>query len=175
MDREVRRGDPRHVTIRAPAQVFPWTSRASNLIWFLCLRGDPAVPLHHRAIGPPSCPTGTTYPRPSSSSTSLLNPVVVRMSVAASRAVLRQSQFMIRRTAVRHSSSTSEAANKAKESAANAASKAQQGLSRVTSSAGPAIAGAASNIGSALRKVGGRTGKVIAYIDSKKRFLQVYC
>ncbi|KAJ9298851.1 hypothetical protein DTO271G3_3093 [Paecilomyces variotii] len=88
------------------------------------------------------------------------------MSVAASRAVLRQSQFMIRRTAVRHASSTSEAATKAKESAANAASKAQQGLSRVTSSAGPAIAGAASNIGSALRKVGGRTGKVIAYIDT---------
>lgn len=90
------------------------------------------------------------------------------MSVAASRAVLRQSQFMIRRTAVRHSSSSSEAANKAKESASNAASKAQQGLSRVTSSAGPAIAGAASNVGNALRKVGGRTGKVIAYIDSKK-------
>ncbi|GAD99201.1 mitochondrial F1F0-ATP synthase g subunit [Paecilomyces variotii No. 5] len=88
------------------------------------------------------------------------------MSVAASRAVLRQSQFMIRRTAVRHSSSSSEAANKAKESASNAASKAQQGLSRVTSSAGPAIAGAASNVGSALRKVGGRTGKVIAYIDT---------
>ncbi|KAF9885944.1 ATP synthase subunit G atp20 [Aspergillus nanangensis] len=88
------------------------------------------------------------------------------MPATASRAVLRQSQFLVRRTAVRHASSTSEAASKASESASSAASKASEGLSKVTSSAGPAIAGAAQNAGSALRKIGGRTGKVIAFVDS---------
>jgi F-type H+-transporting ATPase subunit g len=93
------------------------------------------------------------------------------MSMAASRAVLRQSQFLIRRTAIRHSSSTSEAANKAKEAAA----KAQEGLSKVASSAGPAIAGAASNVGNALRKVGGPTGKIIAFVDCKREPFAVIC
>ncbi|PYH92547.1 hypothetical protein BO71DRAFT_400455 [Aspergillus ellipticus CBS 707.79] len=84
------------------------------------------------------------------------------MSATASRAVLRQSQFLTRRTAVRHASSTSEAASKAGQTASATASKASEGLSRVSSSAGPAISSAAS----ALRKVGGRTGKVIAFVDS---------
>ncbi|EAU34244.1 conserved hypothetical protein [Aspergillus terreus NIH2624] len=88
------------------------------------------------------------------------------MPATASRAVLRQSQFLVRRTAVRHASSTSEAASKASETASSAASKASEGLSKVTSSAGPAIAGAAQNAGAALRKIGGRTGKVIAFVDS---------
>ncbi|PWY89996.1 hypothetical protein BO70DRAFT_358992 [Aspergillus heteromorphus CBS 117.55] len=84
------------------------------------------------------------------------------MSATASRAVLRQSQFLTRRTAVRHASTTSEAASKA----GQAASKASEGLSRVSSTAGPALSNAAQGLGSALRKVGGRTGKVIAFVDS---------
>ncbi|KAH8433560.1 F1F0 ATP synthase subunit g [Aspergillus melleus] len=84
------------------------------------------------------------------------------MPATASRAVLRQSQFMVRRTAVRHASSTSESASKAGEAASSAASKASEGLSRVSSSAGPAL----NNAASALRKVGGRTGKVISFVDS---------
>jgi F-type H+-transporting ATPase subunit g len=92
--------------------------------------------------------------------------VAFKMPATASRAVLRQSQFLVRRTAVRHASSTSEAASKASETASSAASKASEGLSKVTSSAGPAIAGAAQNAGAALRKIGGRTGKVIAFVDS---------
>ncbi|KAL4880943.1 mitochondrial ATP synthase g subunit-domain-containing protein [Aspergillus karnatakaensis] len=88
------------------------------------------------------------------------------MPVTASRAVLRQSQFLTRRTAVRHSSSTSQAASKASETASSTASKAQEGLSRVTSSAGPAISNAAQGLGNTLKKVGGRTGKVVSFIES---------
>ncbi|CAL5866993.1 uncharacterized protein PFLUO_LOCUS1205 [Penicillium psychrofluorescens] len=76
--------------------------------------------------------------------------------------LLRQSQFLARRTAVRHASSTSEAASKASQSASSAASKAQEGLSKVTAAAGPAV----SNAASALRKVGGPVGKVVSFVDS---------
>ncbi|KAJ6121093.1 hypothetical protein N7523_005373 [Penicillium sp. IBT 18751x] len=81
---------------------------------------------------------------------------------AATRAVLRQSQFLTRRTVVRHSSSTSEAANKASQTASSAASKASEGLSKASAAAGPAI----SNAATALRKVGGPVGKVVAFVDS---------
>ncbi|KAJ5704194.1 mitochondrial ATP synthase g subunit-domain-containing protein [Penicillium malachiteum] len=74
---------------------------------------------------------------------------------APSRAVLRQSQFLTRRTAVRHASSSTEKATQA-------AAKAQEGLSKVTATAGPAI----SNAASALRKVGGPVGKVVSFVDS---------
>ncbi|KAJ5725120.1 mitochondrial ATP synthase g subunit-domain-containing protein [Penicillium malachiteum] len=73
---------------------------------------------------------------------------------APSRAVLRQSQFLTRRTAVRHASSSTEKATQA-------AAKAQEGLSKVTATAGPAI----SNAASALRKVGGPVGKVVSFVD----------
>lgn len=46
-----------------------------------------------------------------------------------------------------------------------AASKAQQGLSRVTSAAGPAIAGAARGVTNTLSKIGGRTGRLIAFVE----------
>ncbi|OQD78706.1 hypothetical protein PENDEC_c001G03282 [Penicillium decumbens] len=81
---------------------------------------------------------------------------------AATRAVLRQSQFLTRRTVVRHSSSTSEAANKASQTASSAASKASEGLSKASAAAGPAI----SNAATALRKVGGPVGKVVSFVDS---------
>lgn len=83
---------------------------------------------------------------------------------AATRAVLRQSQFLTRRTVVRHSSSTSEAANKASQSASSAASKASEGLSKASAAAGPAI----SNAANALRKVGGPVGKVVSFVDCKR-------
>lgn len=76
---------------------------------------------------------------------------------AATRAVLRQSQFLTRRTAVRHASSSSEKASQA-------ASKAQEGLSKATAAAGPAL----SNAATALRKVGGPVGKVVSFVDCKR-------
>lgn len=93
----------------------------------------------------------------------LISSAVYKMP-AATRAVLRQSQFLTRRTVVRHASSTSEAASKAGETASSAASKASEGLSKVSASAGPAI----SNAAGALRKIGGPAGKVISFVDCKE-------
>lgn len=71
-------------------------------------------------------------------------------------------------------SRASEAASKAQEAAAKytaAASeysaKAAQGLSRVTSSAGPVIAGAAKGLANSLGKVGGRTGRLVAFVEKQ--------
>ena len=95
------------------------------------------------------------------------------------RPALRQSGRALGRTAARRfeSSTTSTTANKAAEAAkqnvskaqsaaAENMSKAQQGLSRVASSAGPAITGAAKGLASSLSKVGGRTGKVVNFVES---------
>ena len=67
------------------------------------------------------------------------------------------------RLASRRFQSTS--TQKATETAKEVQAKASQGLSRVTSAAGPAIAGAAKGLGGALSKVGGRTGKLIAFVQ----------
>ncbi|KAH7112469.1 mitochondrial F1F0-ATP synthase-like protein g subunit [Dendryphion nanum] len=88
------------------------------------------------------------------------------MSLAASRAVLRHSTFAVRRAGVRNASSTSEAANAAKDKTAEFSKKAQEGLSRVTSSAGATISKAGTAAAGALGKVGGRTGGLIGRIQS---------
>ncbi|KAI1479193.1 hypothetical protein K445DRAFT_191634 [Daldinia sp. EC12] len=110
------------------------------------------------------------------------------MSSALARPLLRQSGAWGRMAARRFESTTttkaSEAAKEtAKETASKASSnasqtasqyaakaseysaKAAQGLSRVTSTAGPAIAGAAKGIANSLGKVGGRTGRLVAYLE----------
>jgi F-type H+-transporting ATPase subunit g len=96
------------------------------------------------------------------------------------RPALRQSGRALGRTAARRfessTASSSTTANKAAEAAkqnvskaqsaaAENMSKAQQGLSRVASSAGPAITGAAKGLASSLSKVGGRTGKVVNFVE----------
>lgn len=87
-------------------------------------------------------------------------------SAFSSRAVVRQSRFLLRRNNLRQASTTSEAAIKATEAASGTASKASEGLSRVTSSAGGIITGAASGARNALSKAGGRTGRLVAFVDS---------
>lgn len=94
------------------------------------------------------------------------------MSLHISRSVLRQSTKLPGRAARRFESTSSKATEAAKETTSKASekasdfqSKASEGLSRVTSSAGPVITGAAKNLGNALGKVGGRTGKFIAFIE----------
>ncbi|KAG8630235.1 hypothetical protein KVT40_001854 [Elsinoe batatas] len=97
------------------------------------------------------------------------------MSLPFTRALTRQPASL-RLITRRAASTTSEASNaaaqgasKAKEAAGGAASKASEGLSRVTSSAGPALnkAGAAlGNAANALGKVGGRTGRLITFVQS---------
>jgi len=93
------------------------------------------------------------------------------MSLSASRAVFRRSKLTAQ-TARRFESTTTKAseaakntASKASETASELKSKASQGLSRVTSSAGPAISGAAKSVSSTLGRIGGRTGRLIAFIE----------
>ncbi|KAI9883420.1 MAG: tRNA-dihydrouridine synthase 3 [Watsoniomyces obsoletus] len=97
------------------------------------------------------------------------------MLSTTSRAALRRSRCPLqqRRTTARYSSTTSQAtqaategASRASDAASTAASKASQGLSRVTSSAGPAITGAAQSAANALRRIGGRTGRLVSFVDS---------
>lgn len=94
------------------------------------------------------------------------------MSLNISRAVFRQSTKLPGRTARRFESTSSKAteaakdtASKASQTAAEYKSKASEGLTRVASSAGPAISSAAKGLGSALSKVGGRTGRFVAFVE----------
>lgn len=73
------------------------------------------------------------------------------------------------------STSTTKAADAAKQATSQASStasevssKATQGLSRVTSAAGPAIANAAKGVSGALSRVGGRTGRLVAFVERKQ-------
>ncbi|KAF6820703.1 mitochondrial f1f0-atp synthase [Colletotrichum sojae] len=90
------------------------------------------------------------------------------MSAALARPLMRTTaaRTLPSRIAVRcESTTTKKAAESAKDAAAKASeysAKAAQGLSRAASAAGPAISGAVS----ALGKAGGRTGKVIGFIES---------
>lgn len=89
------------------------------------------------------------------------------------RLVLRQSRLLAQRRAASTTSGAAEAASKgasaAKETAQNSVSKAQQGLSRVTSSAGPALSKVAASAQNAVAGVGGRTGAVIGWVQSRKQ------
>ncbi|KAK8208693.1 mitochondrial ATP synthase g subunit-domain-containing protein [Phyllosticta capitalensis] len=84
------------------------------------------------------------------------------MSFAASRAVLRHSRFAVRRAPFRNASTTSEAANAAKDKASQASSKA-------TEASGAALS-KATEYGSALLQrlsaMGGRTAKVVGFVQS---------
>lgn len=89
--------------------------------------------------------------------------------------VMRRSGLSMGRRMVRFesTSTTNKAADAAKQTTSKASSaaseysaKAQQGLSRVTSAAGPAIVNAAKGVSGALGRVGGRTGRLIAFVES---------
>jgi len=102
-------------------------------------------------------------------------PIDPTMSSAISRSILRQSTKLSWRSARRFESTTAKAteaakntASKASQTASQYTSKASEGLSRVSSAAGPAISGAIKGLGNSLGKIGGRTGKLIALIESKR-------
>ena len=67
-----------------------------------------------------------------------------------------------------------QAASKASSTASEYTAKASQGLSRVSSAAGPAIANAAKGVSGALGRVGGRTGRLIAFIERQVPFVIYY-
>ncbi len=92
------------------------------------------------------------------------------MSLYFSRAVARQPQLLLRRTAFRTQSTTSEAATKAKEAASQVQSKATEGLSRVQSSAGNAMSRIGSAAGSAMNTlsgIGGPIGRLVNFVQCK--------
>ncbi|KAH3907245.1 hypothetical protein HBI56_183800 [Parastagonospora nodorum] len=82
------------------------------------------------------------------------------MSLAASRAVLRQSTFAVRRAGLRNASTTSEAAGAVKDKAGQAASKASEGLSKVQSSASSAASKASETASATTQKASGLAGTV---------------
>jgi hypothetical protein len=82
------------------------------------------------------------------------------MSLAASRAVLRQSTFAVRRAGLRNASTTSEAAGAVKEKASQASSKASEGLTKVTSSASSAASKASEAASETTQKASGMMGTV---------------
>lgn len=89
-------------------------------------------------------------------------------SIAAARPLLRRPALQMgRRLAARRLESTTakEGAKEAASKATEYTAKAAQGLSRVTSAAGPAIMGAAKGVTGALGRVGGRTGRLIAFAE----------
>ena len=97
------------------------------------------------------------------------------MSLYFSRAVARQPQSLLRRTAFRTQSTTSEAATKAKEAASQVESKATEGLSRVQSSAGNAMSRIGSAAGSAMNAIGGiggPIGRLVLFVQCKFSFLR---
>lgn len=88
--------------------------------------------------------------------------------------VSRRAGLGLGRRMVRFESTST--TTKAADTAKNAASeytakaseytaKASEGLSRVTAAAGPAISSAAKGAADALGKVGGRTGRLVAFIE----------
>lgn len=88
---------------------------------------------------------------------------------AATRSTLRSPA--LRRAAFRRyeSTTTQKATEAAKDTAGKAKeyqARASEGLSRVTSAAGPAVAGIARAASGTLGKIGGRTGKLIAFVES---------
>ncbi|SPQ18039.1 8d4430c6-1fca-4b1c-b0b1-b516ca340474 [Thermothielavioides terrestris] len=98
--------------------------------------------------------------------------------------VMRRSGLVAGRRVARFestSSTTKQAAEAAKQAAAQSSStasettsKAAQGLSRVTSAAGPAIAKTAKGVSSALSRVGGRTGRLIAFVERQTPLVVYY-
>lgn len=79
----------------------------------------------------------------------------------SSRVLLRQSRQLATR---RYASTTTE---KAAETAKNVQSKASEGLSKVSSSAGSGISKAATSVSNAAGRIGGRTGRMIAFVERK--------
>ncbi|KAL2023658.1 hypothetical protein VTK56DRAFT_1815 [Thermocarpiscus australiensis] len=97
--------------------------------------------------------------------------------------VVRRSGLSLGRRMVRFESTSTpaKAAETAKQTTSQAsstaseyASRASQGLSRVTSSAGPAVLKAAKGVSGALSRVGGRTGRVVAFVERQTPLVVYY-
>ncbi|KAH6634249.1 mitochondrial ATP synthase g subunit-domain-containing protein [Chaetomium sp. MPI-SDFR-AT-0129] len=97
--------------------------------------------------------------------------------------VMRRSGLSVGRTMVRFESTTTttKAAETAKQTVSKASStvseataKATQSLSRVTAAAGPALSSAAKGAAGALGRVGGRTGRLVGFIEQQTPLVVYY-
>ncbi|KAK3954861.1 L-arabinitol 4-dehydrogenase [Pseudoneurospora amorphoporcata] len=138
---------------------------------------------HHHILSPaPSSPASASDPdRPAPSSTDqFASPVVfsIRSANMSFALVSRRSALTFGRRAVRFESTTSqkaaEAAKQAGAKASELSTKASEGLSRVSSAAGPALAKYAKGLSSTLGRVGGRTGKLVAFVERQTPFVIYY-
>lgn len=77
----------------------------------------------------------------------------------------RMVRFESTSTTTKAADTAKNAANKASATASEYTAKASEGLSRVTAAAGPAITSAAKGAADALGKVGGRTGRLVAFVE----------
>lgn len=109
---------------------------------------------------------------------------------SSARAILRQSRPLFRQTRFRNASTTAEASGKAKEVASKATevakeqatkvtetakeqvSKASEGLTRVQSTATSAASSAVSRVQNMASNVGGRTGRVIRFVECRQHTTQ---
>ncbi|ORY54838.1 putative sorbitol dehydrogenase [Pseudomassariella vexata] len=82
----------------------------------------------------------------------------------ASKAASKTSSTASNATA-KATEAAKETITKTSSTAAEYTAKASQGLSRVTSAAGPAISGAAKGLANSLGKVGGRTGRLVGFVE----------
>lgn len=89
------------------------------------------------------------------------------MSLAASRAAIRQSTFAVRRAGIRNASTTAEATNTVKETASKAQSKASEGLTKVTSSASSAAQSAGQAANNATQQATGRVGRMVNFVNGQ--------
>jgi hypothetical protein len=80
-------------------------------------------------------------------------------------ATTKQAAEAAKQTTSKAASAVKETTAKATSTASEYTARASQGLSRVTSAAGPAISGAAQGVSKALGRVGGRTGRLIAFVE----------
>lgn len=153
----------------------------SLLARYRSFRRNPASHGRHLQLLPPGRPFSAPPPEhrsprryqfdPAILPASRFPPLPAKMSFAL---VARRSGLSMGRRMVRFESTTTKAADAAKQTAEKASStaseysaKASEGLSRVSSAAGPAIANAAKGITGALGRVGGRTARLAAFVERK--------
>ncbi|KAK4242652.1 putative sorbitol dehydrogenase [Achaetomium macrosporum] len=97
------------------------------------------------------------------------------------RSGLSMGRHMVRFESTNNTTTTAKAAETAKQAASQAsstaseaASRAAQGLSRVTSAAGPVIVGAAKGVTGTLSKMGGRTARLVAFVERQTPLVVYY-
>ncbi|KAI1251792.1 hypothetical protein MGN70_006361 [Eutypa lata] len=110
-----------------------------------------------------------------SSSSTLARPMLRQSGAAWGRMAARRFESTASTNAKKATEKAGETAkDTAKDTAAKVSAtvseystKAAQGLSKVTATAGPAITGAAKGVAESLSKVGGRTGRLVGFIEKQ--------